>query len=80
VSGKELGSLPAFPCPVNVGPAGEYFRVEFDGLNKREWLIGQIAKGHCANPEFAKADATTITNYSINQADSILEQLAKEVA
>lgn len=60
---RNNGDLPAFPTHTK------------EGLTKREWLIGMIAAGLCANPEYSTVAVELVARDSELQADAILSSL-----
>ena len=57
---RDNGNLPAFPTHTK------------EGLSKREWLIGMIAQGLAANPDYVTTSCDLVAQVSVLQADALL--------
>lgn len=67
---KALGDQPAFEPPIQ--------RQHHEGLSKREYFAALAMQGLVATPR--PAGPTIISGWAIEQADALLEALAKEDA
>ena len=80
------GNEPAYPVEVAAGDNGwrehqtgpSTFMTA--GLTKRELFAAMAMQGHCANQEMSGLIARSIATMSVEQADALLAELAKEAA
>ena len=72
MTAKELGEQP-------VTGHGDGFGNVFNSLTKREWFAGLAMQGHCSLESLIETDPETIANWSLQVADALLSELAKEV-
>ena len=67
MSGQDNGNRQAYPSGIHIA-----------GLTKRELFAAMAMQGHCANPEMSETIARSIAIMSVEQADALLAELAKE--
>jgi hypothetical protein len=48
------------------------------GLTKREYFAAMAMQGMCANPDYTRNSPSVIAEWSVKQADALIEALNKE--
>jgi hypothetical protein len=74
---KKLGNLPVGQRPWNNLDGGE--AVPHYGITLRQHFAGVAMQGALANPDHAADDYEEMAKCSVQQADALLDELAKDL-
>ena len=72
-----IGNMSLSPYSIDIKGVRHYS----PGITYRDWLIGKVLQGLCANPQLASRNIShdDISKEAINQIDNLLSKLDKEL-